>query len=163
MIRKFENMDLANCAKIMQSVYNNEMWQCYWSDETARSYLQDFVEHKKFVGFTLIKDEKVAGAILCREKVWWNNSELYIEEMFVAPEFQRQGHGVQLLKTVEEYVREKKLAGITLSTIRHSFALDFYKKNGFSDNEHVLFMYKVIDLAKKSTSTHARKNTLPLD
>ena len=148
MIRKFEDTDVITCAKIMQSVYNNEMWQCYWSDETACSYLQDFVEHKKFVGFTLVKDEKVAGAILCREKVWWNNSELYIEEMFVAPEFQRQGHGVQLLKAVEEYVSEKKLAGITLSTMHHSFAPDFYRKNGFSVNEHVMFMYKAISPAK---------------
>jgi len=148
MIRKFENIDVAICAKIMQSVYNNEMYQCYWSDETARSYLQDFVEHKKFVGFTCVENEKVVGAILCREKVWWNNSELYIEEMFVSSEFQRQGHGAQLLRSVEEYVHKKKLAGITLSTVRHSFAPDFYKKNGFSDNEYVLSMYKVIQPTK---------------
>ena len=143
MIRKFKNSDIAACAKIMQAVYNNEMWQCYWNDDTAYAYLQDFAEHKKFVGFSLVEDEKVIGAILCCEKMWWNNSEIYIEQMFVSPEYQRQGHGLQLLRAVEEYVQDKKMAGITLSTSRFTFAPDFYRKNGFSDNEQVTFMYKL--------------------
>ena len=143
MIRRFENTDIEKCAKIMQSVYNNEMWQCYWNDDTAYNYLLDFVEHKKFVGFTLVENGDVIGAILCREKVWWNNSELYVEEMFVSPQFQRHGYGQQLLNAVEEYVNDKKLAGITLTTNRFTFAPDFYRKNSFSDGEHLLFMYKI--------------------
>ncbi len=143
MVRKFEDSDIAKCAKIMQSVYNNEMWQCYWNDDTACAYLCDFVEHKKFVGFTVVEDSEVVGAIICREKVWWNNSELYIEEMFVSPQFQRRGYGQQLLRAAENYVHEKNLAGITLSTNRFSFAPDFYRKNGFTDGEHILFMYHV--------------------
>ena len=143
MVRKFENADIAECARIMQSVYNNEVWQCHWNDDTASAYLRDFAEHKKFAGFTLVENDEVISAILCREKVWWNNSELYVEEMFVSPGFQRRGYGRRLLEAAEGYVRERKLAGITLSTSRFSFAPDFYRKNGFTDGEHVLFMYKV--------------------
>ncbi len=144
MIRKYVDSDLTACAEIMMKVYNNEMWQCRWSPETAKNYLQDYAGCSKFVGYTLLIDGAVKGAVFCHEKVWWNNSEIFIDEMFVSPEFQRQGYGTELLNAVEQYISEHKLAGFTLSTNRYSPAPDFYRKNGFSDAEHILFMYKVI-------------------
>lgn len=144
MIREFELSDLESCARIMMSVYNNEMWQCCWSFEKAKEYLTDIVDSKKFVGFTLFVDNEVKGAILCREKTWWNNNEIFVEELFVSPELQGQGYGSALLKAVESYIKEKGLAGFTLLTNRYAPAPHFYRKNGFCDGEHVLFMYKVV-------------------
>ncbi|MDE6982995.1 MAG: hypothetical protein K2O99_00420 [Lachnospiraceae bacterium] len=34
-IREMERADIAVCAEIMRSVYNNELWQCRWTNETA--------------------------------------------------------------------------------------------------------------------------------
>lgn len=144
MIRKFEESDLETCARILMSVYNNEMWQCYWTFEKANEYLKDIMDFKKFIGFTLLVDNEVKGAILCREKTWWDNNEIFVEEMFVSPELQRQGYGTTLLKEVESYIKEKGLAGFTLTTNRYTPAPSFYGKNGFCDGEHVLFIYKVI-------------------
>ncbi len=141
-IRKYENSDLTACAQIMMEVYNNDLWQCRWSLETAQCYLQDFVNHVKFIGYTLLIDNKVKGAILAHEKIWWNNSEVFIEEMFISPELQRQGYGTELLHTVESYIKEHKLAGFTLATNRFAPAPNFYRKNGFVDCDHVLYMGK---------------------
>jgi aminoglycoside 6'-N-acetyltransferase I len=124
------------------SVYNNELWQCRWSLETAKDYLCDYFEMKKFVGYVLIKSNKIIGAIFCHEKIWWNNSELFIDEMFISPELQRKGYGTQLIKSAENYVKANNLAGFTLSTNRYAPAPNFYKKNGFSNADHVLFMFK---------------------
>jgi aminoglycoside 6'-N-acetyltransferase I len=126
------------------SVYNNEIWQNFWSFEKAKEYLKDITEFKKFIGFTLLVDNSIKGAILGREKTWWNNNEIFIEEMFVSPELQRQGYGTALLNAVECYIKEKGLAGFTLLTNRYTPAPNFYRKNGFCDGEHVLFMYKVV-------------------
>jgi aminoglycoside 6'-N-acetyltransferase I len=126
------------------SVYNNEIWECLWSFEKAKEYLKDIIDSNKFVGFTLVVDETVKGAILCREKTWWNNNEIFVEELFVSPELQQQGYGTGLLNAVEGYIKEKGLSGFTLLTNRYTPAPDFYRKNGFSDGEHVLFMYKVV-------------------
>ncbi len=144
MIRKYENSDLTACAQIMMEVYNNELWQCRWSLETAKNYLQDFVDHAKFIGYTILIDNKVIGAIFAHEKNWWNNSEVFIEEMFISPELQRHGYGTELLHTVESYIKEHKLAGFTLTTNRFTPAPDFYRKNGFVDCDHVLYMGKGI-------------------
>lgn len=144
MIKKMEQSHILDSAKILCAVYNNEMWQCHWDLDTAAAYLTDFFESKKFVGYVLEIDGEICGGIFCREKIWWNNSELFIEEMFIHPDLQRKGYGSQLLMAAEDYVKEHKLAGFTLSTNRYAPAPQFYKKNGFFDCEHVQFMGKEI-------------------
>ena len=134
--------DIPACAEILCKVYNNEMWQCRWTMDTAVAYLEDFFDGKKFVGFVLEDNEKIIGAMFAHEKIWWNNSELFIEEMFILPELQRQGYGSALIKAAEEYVSEHNLAGLTLSTNKYAPAPNFYRKNGFQDNEYIMFMYK---------------------
>ena len=142
MIRKLRREDIPACAGLLRSVYNNELWQCRWSQETAEEYLTDFYESKKFVGYVIEEDGEVLGALFAHEKVWWNNSEVFVEEMFVKPNLQRKGYGTMLLGAVEAYIKEKGLAGITLSTNKYAPAPKFYKKNGFEESGHVLFMYK---------------------
>lgn len=144
MIRKYEVSDLKPCARILMAAYNNEIWRNNWSFEKAMEYLSEITEHKKFEGFTLLVENEVKGAILCREKTWWNKNEIFVEEFFVSPELQRKGYGTALLKEVESYIKEKGLAGFTLLTGRYTPASSFYRKNGFCDGEHVLFMYKVV-------------------
>ena len=135
-----ERADLAACAGILCSVYNNDLWQCHWSPERAEEYLTDLFEMKKFVGYTALDGPVVIGGLFAREKVWWNNSEVFVEEMFVRPDDQRQGCGGLLLARDEVHVRQKGLAGITLSTNRYAAAPAFYRKHGFADCGHVLFM-----------------------
>ena len=144
MIRKMEASDIPDCADILCGVYNNELWQCRWDRGTAIRYLTDFYRSEKFAGYVLEHDGRIAAAMFCREKVWWNNSELVIEEMFVRPECQRQGFGTALLHKAEEYVIDRGLAGITLATNRCVPAPAFYKKNGFAEYRHVLYMGKAV-------------------
>ena len=141
-VRVMKETDIPACADILCSVYNNELWQCRWSRETAIEYLTDFFRMQKFVGYVLESDSIVMGGIFAHEKVWWNNSEVFVEEMFVEPELQRKGYGTRLLNQVEDYIAKKELAGMTLSTNRYAPAPLFYKKNGFVDCEHILFMCK---------------------
>lgn len=143
-IRELKKEDLPACADVLCSVYNNELWMCRWERNTATAYLQDFFDAKKFVGYVLCDDDVVVGAVFAHEKIWWNNSEVFIEEMFIRPEQQRKGLGTLLLNEVENYVKEHHLAGITLSTNKYAPAPRFYKKNGFSDCEHVVFMAKEV-------------------
>ena len=145
-IRKMIKSDIPPCAEIMCSVYNNELWQCRWTIKTAEEYLNDFFDMKKFIGFVLFENEQITGGIFAHEKVWWNNSEVFIEEMFIHPDFQRKGYGSLLLDEIEKYVKENKLAGVTLSTNKYAPAPLFYRKNGFTDCEHVIFMAKEICL-----------------
>lgn len=145
MIREMKKTDIPECAKILCEVYNNEMWQCRWTMETGTAYLEDYFAADKFVGFVLKENGTITGAMFAHEKIWWNNSELYIDEMFVTPRMQRSGLGSRLISAAEEYVKEHQLAGLTLCTNKYAPAPNFYRKNGFLDNEVLLFMYKELD------------------
>ena len=141
-IRKLQERDIPACADILCSVYNNELWMGRWTKETAENYLKDFFEHSKFVGYVAEEDSEIIGGLFAHEKIWWNDSEVFIEEMFVTPKRQRGGIGTALLKEVEKYIQEKHLAGMTLSTNKYAPAPKFYEKNGFVSCEHVMFMAK---------------------
>lgn len=142
MIRQMQKTDIPACAEIICAVYNNEMWQCRWTMETGVAYLEDYFDTRKFVGFVVEENEKIIGALFAHEKIWWNNSELYVDEMFVLPEMQGNGLGSRLIKTAEKYVKKYSLAGLTLCTNKYAPAPAFYHKNGFEDNEAIMFMYK---------------------
>lgn len=144
LIRKMENKDIAGCAEILCAVYNNELWMCRWNKETAIEYLNDFFDNKKFVGYVAEENGNLIAGLFAHEKIWWNNSEVFIEEMFVNPEYQGKGIGTSLLLEVEKYIKEKGLAGITLSTNKYAPASKFYEKNGFTVCGHVIFMAKEI-------------------
>ena len=144
-IRKMEQSDIAACADILCSVYNNEMWQCHWTDKVAGKYLTDFFNMEKFVGYVLEDGKEIIGGIFAHEKVWWNNSEIFVEEMFVKPELQRKGYGLMLMGQIEKCVKENGFAGITLATNKYAPAPGSYRKNGFVDCGHVLFMAKEMD------------------
>ncbi len=141
-IRAIQKGDIAKCADILCAVYNNELWQCRWTADTAAAYLNDYFDAAKFVGFAVESDGELIGAMFAHEKIWWNNSELYIDEMFILPERQRSGCGSKLISAAEEYVKEHGLAGLTLCTNKYAPAPCFYRKNGFCDNEYIMFMYK---------------------
>lgn len=144
MIREMKKTDIPSCAEILRKVYNNELWQCRWTAETACAYLEDHFDEKKFVGFVIEKNDVIIGALFAHEKIWWNNSELFIDEMFILPDMQRKGYGTMLIKAAEKYVSEHKLADFTLSTNKYAPAPNFYKKNGFVDCEHIIFMCKEV-------------------
>lgn len=65
--------------------------------EIGTAYLEDYFAARKFVGFVLEENEKIIGAMFAHEKIWWNNSELSIDEMFVQPEMQGNGCGSMLI------------------------------------------------------------------
>ena len=127
-IRKMENNDIAGCAEILCAVYNNELWMCRWNKETAIEYLNDFFHNKKFVGYVAEENGNLIAGLFAHEKIWWNNSEVFIEEMFVNPEYQGKGIGTSLLLEVEKYIKEKGLAGITCLQINTHLLQSFTRR-----------------------------------
>ena len=53
-ISEIERRDIAACAEILMSVYNNELWQCRWEKKTACAYLTDAANYCKITNFRLL-------------------------------------------------------------------------------------------------------------
>jgi GNAT superfamily N-acetyltransferase len=144
MIKPYENEDLEHCARLLMEAYNCPPWNDNWTLEKAERFLREFAGHKRFFGFTLWENGELIGAAFCREKTWWTSDEIYVEEFYISPRYQRRGYGKLLLGAIEDYIKERGLAGFTLLTNRTMPALEFYKKNDFVPAEHIIFMYKVV-------------------
>lgn len=143
-IELLEPRHLQECGTLLMEAYNCAPWDNCWSEEVALIYLKEFMTNPRFIGFVIVEANKIVGAAFCHEKTWWTNDELFVDEFFISPSCQRKGYGNVLLAHIEEYIKEKKLAGFTLLTNRFMPSVKFYDKNNFVKAEHVVFMYKEV-------------------
>lgn len=144
MIRDFEKGDLDFCVQLLIETYNCEPWNNCWTTETATRYLSEFISSKDFIGFIAEENQEIIGAMFAHRKTWWTNDEVYVDELFIKPKFQKHGYGKALLNHAENYCKSKGLAGLTLLTNRYMPAKSFYEKNGYTLAEHVIYFYKEI-------------------
>ncbi len=144
MIRPYDKEDLSDSVQMLMAAYNGEPWGNHWTEETGSRYLSEFTASRDFVGWVALEDGKPAGVLLSHRQTWWTQDELYVDELFVHPDFQGKGHGKRLLQTAEEHCIKNGLAGVTLLTNRHMPALAFYQQNGYTVGDHVIFLYKVV-------------------
>ena len=142
MIKIFSDEDLQACCELYLKVFNSPPWNDTWTKETAFRCLSDLAEHKRFVGYTLWENEALIGAVFAHTKTFYKGDEIYIDELFISPDCQRRGHGLELMGAIEKFAAENSLSSITLLTAVKMPAFDFYEKQGYLHLEHMAFMYK---------------------
>lgn len=143
-IRQLTPDDIAECAGLYLQAYNRPPWNYNFTLDKAISYLTEYAERKRFVGFVLIENDKIAGALLGHSKTWWTNDLLYIDELFISPDSQRKGYGKSLIENAENYAAENGLEVITLMTNKHMPAYKFYESNDFIHAEHFVILFKPV-------------------
>lgn len=143
-IRAITGNDLDACAALLIDAYNCPPWDNHWTMDNARIYLAEFLQVERFRGFLMEEDGVAVGAAFCHSRTWWTGDEVYVDEFFISNSHQRKGLGGELMAAIEALVREQGLEGITLLTNRHFPAMDFYRKHGFEEAGHVVFLYKVL-------------------
>ena len=74
----------------------------------------------------------------------YRGDEIFVDEMYIAPEYQCKGYGMELMNAVENFAKENSLISITLLTGIGKPAFNFYEKFGCKHLEHLAFMYKRI-------------------
>lgn len=143
-LRELLPEDLAACVAILRAAYNPPPWNDQWTEETGKKYLAEFLAQPNFIGYVAMDAAEIVGAMFAHRKTWWTNDEIFIDELFIKPERQRQGYGKLLLERAEELARELGLGGVTLLTNRYQPAKSFYEQNGYTAAEHVIFLYKEV-------------------
>lgn len=134
--------DLNACVTLLMETYNPPPWNNHWTQDTGTRYLSELMSNEHFIGYVITESDMITGAMFAHRKTWWTNDEFFIDELFVKPDRQRQGHGGKLIAQAEKLSKELGLGGVTLLTNKYHPAKLFYEKNGYIAAEHVLFMYK---------------------
>ena len=105
-------------------LYEAVGWSNYTSNPTM---LKNALEHSLFLISARDEDGKLVGFL---RAVGDGYSILYIQDIIVLPEYQRQGIGTQLLRQTLEYFKE--VYQMILTTDSELKTLAFYESNGFT-------------------------------
>ncbi len=98
-------------------------------DLAAKEFVAPSQIPKEDFGLQIRSDENKIIAGLTA-KLFWN--WMYIDMLWVEPEFQKSGIGTRLIYRAEEIARERKFTGIYLWTQSWQ-APDFYRKLGYTE------------------------------
>ena len=118
--------------KINDVVSFEEIFPLYeavgWTNYTSNPImLQNALEHSLFILTVRDEDGKLIGFL---RAVGDGYSILYIQDIIVLPEYQRQGIGTQLLRQTLEHFKE--VYQMILTTDSELKTLAFYESNGFT-------------------------------
>ena len=118
--------------KINDAVSFEEIFPLYeavgWTNYTSNPImLQNALEHSLFILTARDEEGKLIGFL---RAVGDGYSILYIQDIIVLPEYQRQGIGTQLLRQTLEYFNE--VYQIILTTDSEVKTIAFYEANGFT-------------------------------
>ena len=131
MIKEFAINDFQKCCEVFMQTFNSPPWNDQFTIETAGIYLQELVDNKRFVGYTLWVDELLIGAAFCHMRYNWRGDEFCLDIIYISPDYQGKGYGSVILDAVEKSAKENNCMNITLSTSANAPACKLYKKFGF--------------------------------
>ena len=142
MIKSFAAEDFQKCCDLYIHVFNSPPWNDQWTNENVHVYLQELIDHKRFLGYTLWDDDILVGAIFAHMKNHYRGDEIFIDELFISQDHQRKGCGMLLMDTIENYATADLFISVTLLTGVGKAAFDFYEKRGYKHLDYLAFMYK---------------------
>lgn len=141
-LRVMSRNDIPVLAQVYAQTYACMNVDEEWTVETAQRTLEYQFNLQPDLAFLAEVDGTIAGAFLCAVKPWWDGNHLYDGELFVHPNFQKQGIGKQLIKHLFGIALEKyqviDWACHTFS--KREFPLAWYKKLGFKEVESLIYI-----------------------
>jgi aminoglycoside 6'-N-acetyltransferase I len=133
-----------DCAPIFIQAYNQPPWNYQWERENAVKYLTEYASSAQFVGFAVYDKGHIAGALFAHSKTWWTNNQLFIDELFIAPDFQKRGFGKILINHAEQYALKNGMETIALMTNKFMPSMHFYNNHHFIHAQQFIILFKNI-------------------
>ncbi len=120
----------------------------------ASEHLQSMLEKDSVIIYVALADEKVVGGLTAHiilPSTHFASSEMYIFDLAVGTNWQRQGIGRKLMAGLQQYCAEHGYQEIFVQAdVEDPHALDFYKATGGIAESVVHFSYT---LPKRSDNT----------
>jgi len=142
-IRIAKKEDLFDLAIVYQNAYNNipELKE-KWTDESALDLVKYFYNIQADLFFVAESEGRVVGGIASVVKPWWDGNHLTDAEIFVMPNFQKQGIGTRLMKQML-IAALNKYNVVLWEAYTHTFyqhPLDWYKRLGCEEMSHFVMI-----------------------
>ncbi len=130
--------------KLFLEVFSAEPWNDKWkSDEELLQYIRELTQNQNSLSLMLIDGSgDIVAVSLGYVFSWWQGKDYFIKEFFVRRECQGKGLGSEFLGLMEDFLLTREIESIWLLTERTVPAYRFYLKNGFTEEEELVFFQK---------------------
>jgi len=138
-IRKADKNDLKEIANILKTESSKKPYNDKWTKKRAFKEVTGFFKQKDI--YIAIINKKITGFIvssICLD----NKKKAYIDELWLKSKYQRKGIGKSLVRFIENKYKQKGIKILRLVSSKKSKAFEFYKKVGFKELKHLVFMEK---------------------
>ncbi len=136
-------LEIEKIKPLLLDVFMSPPWNEDWSDKKQfDEYLRDLIEVRGSLLYGLYLDEELIGVSIGKIKHWCSGTEYYIDELFIAKEYQNHGYGKEFLRMIEDKLPEKGVCAIYLMTDKDKPAYEFYKKMGFEELKETTAFFK---------------------
>ena len=135
-VKKLSIEDKKIITDVFTSVFTKAPWYDDWSDTNQLDmYINDLVGQGYSLTYGLFDDDELIGISLGYVKHWYSGTEYIINEFCVKTERQGAGAGSFFIAEIEKAIKEMGIKQIFLLTDSNVPAYNFYKKNGFVEEQ----------------------------
>ncbi len=121
---------------LFTSVFTIAPWYDDWSDTNQLDmYINDLVGQGYSLTYGLFDDDELIGISLGYVKHWYSGTEYIINEFCIKTDRQGAGAGSFFIAEIEKAIKELGIKQIFLLTDSNVPAYNFYKKNGFVEEQ----------------------------
>lgn len=137
-LRKMNKSAVKKCAEIYISAYGEAPWNEKYKVEDVEKYVMDFLDSDTKCAYVLVIGEEIIGVALGLIIPCVGSHYFRLEDICIAPEYQRMGYGRDFIELMSNNLRGKDCDSILLGTQREYPSHKFYLKNGFREIDSVL-------------------------
>ncbi len=134
-IRLINENDISSVAKIYAKAFNKVAPDEDWTQQSAEDLMKYLFKKQADLFFIAQIDDKIVGGAVAIVKPLWNGNNLVESELFVDPDYWKNGIGTKLLKKFLTEAIEKynvvDLHGIADG--RTDFPMKWYSKIGLNE------------------------------
>lgn len=135
-LRDLDKEKLDECVDLYIDVFSREPWNdVYESRQQVENYFINSMKSNYFIGYVVLKENRVVGMSVGMKKAWIEGIEYYIDEFAIAYEEQGSKVGSWFINEIYKDLENKGMNAIILNTGKDTPAYEFYKKNGFVEDE----------------------------
>jgi aminoglycoside 6'-N-acetyltransferase I len=134
--------DITKICNSYIETYKREPWNENWDPMIAEYKIRDMVMNSIALCYGVFIEYDFIGGLFGRRVYFINKKELFVDELFIDWKYQLKGYGKQLLGFVSNDLINKGFTSIVLNTEKRYSSYEFYEKNGFSELETMVMMYK---------------------
>lgn len=138
--RIMKNEDFENCVTELMLAFKEEPWNENWTFEQAYTRIDEIMSARVSRGYVIYDGEVLVSMLCGRIMTYLDFKELWVDEFSVHPDYQRKGIGSSMLEFVRNQLREEQINCMVLNTERGYPSEAFYGKNGFKQDDALVFM-----------------------